>query len=442
MAMQDTPFAVFACAYGLYLLPFIYLLLSSRLPAGSKALLPWQPLGSPFLGALIFESWLTVLYMLLRLAVSKLHWKLKMKPLWQHKDDLLRMAYLNVGLCFVGRIQARVWSPQTGGTFESVRLDFLLLVAYFTFFYAVLFEMVRHVNLHISADVFRNPQGLGICTVALADFDAIVYLWGRLCSISEEKKDIVFYAFQQQVPGTEPVFDYWNPKENEHTFHMGDPWPSEEKGKHPVFYAYPLGDDKKGEKKHTFHLGDARAHEDKHEPHFLAFREPLTWKSGVICDGAPAENRAKWLMENKGMSEAEAQAFVIGEFPNLFDKSAPSSGHFVDGKFPHTLELVKDDAGKSRLKFAVTPSNHESITMIAVHYSVNGEPGKEDMNFDINKPEEGSHTYVHVTPAFGPVCEPGCKVTYWLAAMDKGLITEMPEKACPVKENRLTWIAQ
>ena len=90
----------------------------------------------------------------------------------------------------------------------------------------------------------------------------------------------------------------------------------------------------------------------------------------MICDGAPAENRAKWLMENKGMNEGEAQAFVIGEFPNLFDKSAPSSGHFVDGKFPHTLELVKDDAGKSRLKFAVTPSNHESITMIAVHYRV------------------------------------------------------------------------
>eukprot|EP00439_Symbiodinium_sp_Y106_P039317 s2496_g4.t2 len=78
------------------------------------------------------------------------------------------MLRAEVGLCFVGRIQARVWSPQTGGTFEFVRLDFLLLVAYFTFFYAVLFEMVRHVNLHISADVFRNPQGLGICAVALA----------------------------------------------------------------------------------------------------------------------------------------------------------------------------------------------------------------------------------------------------------------------------------
>ena len=81
----------------------------------------------------------------------------------------------------------------------------------------------------------------------------------------------------------------------------------------------------------------------------------------MICDGAPAENRAKWLMENKGMNEGEAQAFVIGEFPNLFDKSAPSSGHFVDGKFPHTLELVKDDAGKKQIEvrgYAVQPREH------------------------------------------------------------------------------------
>ena len=62
----------------------------------------------------------------------------------------------------------------------------------------------------------------------------------------EEKKDVVFYAFQQQVPGTEPVFDYWNAKDSEHTFHFGEPWPGEEKGKNPLFYAYSLGDDKKG----------------------------------------------------------------------------------------------------------------------------------------------------------------------------------------------------
>ena len=214
---------------------------------------------------------------------------------------------------------------------------------------------------------------------------------------------------------------------------------------------------------------------------FLALKDPLAWKSGAICDGAPAENRAKWLMENKGMKDTEAQAFVMGEFPSSFAQAAPawksgvicdgapaenrvkwlmenkgmkeaeaqaavmkefpqlfggSSGHFVDGKFPHTMELVKDAAGKSRVKFSVTPTNPGDVTMIAVHYSVNGEPGKEDMNFDINKPQEGTQTYVHVTPDFGPVCEPGSKVTYWLAAMEKGIITEMPEKACPVKETQ------
>ena len=181
-------------------------------------------------------------------------------------------------------------------------------------------------------------------------------------------------------------------------------------------------------------MGDARVKEDKHDPVFLAFPDPLTWRPGAICDGAPAKNRAQWLMENKGMAEGEAQAFVMGEFPESFGPSAPPSGHFVDGKFPHTLELVKDAAGKSRVKFSVTPSNPGDVSMIAVHYSVNGEPGKEDMNFDVRKPEDGTHTYVHVTPDFGPVCDPGSKVTYWLAAMEKGLITEMPEKACPHKE--------
>jgi len=98
--------------------------------------------------------------------------------------------------------------------------------------------------------------------------------------------------------------------------------------------------------------------------------------------------------------------------------------------------------GKNRLKISVTPKNPGDVTMIAVHYSVNKGPGHEDMNFDINHPMEGSTTYVHVTPDFGPLCEPGSKVTYWLAAMEKGLIVEMPEKACPIKENRLTWTAQ
>ncbi|CAJ1384434.1 unnamed protein product [Effrenium voratum] len=325
---------------------------------------------------------------------------------------------------------------------------------------------------------------------------------------NEDKKDVVFYAFPCQVKGTEPIFDYWNDKDKEHTFHFGEPWPNEKKGEHPVFFAYPLGDDKGGllqsvhsywndkEKKHSFHMGDARTNEDKHEPQFLAFPTALTWnpdvacegapavnrakwfmenkglsegdaranvmgefpaafKGGkwnpdVVCDGAPAQNRAKWLMENKGLSEADARASVMAEFPAAFG-GAPGpakaggysgAGHFVAGRFPHSLELVKDDKGKSRLKFSVTPINPQEVTMVAVHYSVNKEPGHEDMNFDINKTVEGTNTYVHVTPDFGPVCEAGAKVTYWLGVMEKGLIAEMPEKACPHKENRLTWIAK
>ena len=51
-------------------------------------------------------------------------------------------------------------------------------------------------------------------------------------------------------------------------------------------------------------MGDSRPGEDKGDAQFLAFREPLTWRGDVNCDGSSAQNRAKWLMENKGMNEA------------------------------------------------------------------------------------------------------------------------------------------
>eukprot|EP00438_Fugacium_kawagutii_P019973 Skav222683 [mRNA] locus=scaffold1471:61330:84049:- [translate_table: standard] len=204
--------------------------------------------------------------------------------------------------------------------------------------------------------------------------------------------------------------------------------------------------DGRQDKEHTFHMGDPWINEDKGDAQFLAFSEPLTWRADVNCDGAPARNRAQWLVENKGMNEAwrdgaaEAQGQVMAGFPAQFSGgysggAMPVAPTVVDGRFPHTLEIVKDAAGrKNRLKFSVTPKNPAEVSMIAVHYSVNKGPGHEDMNFDIKHPMdppglgEGSNTYVHVTPDFGPVCDPGAKVTYWLAAMEKGLIVEMPEK--------------
>mmetsp|Transcript_62220 Transcript_62220/g.136241 ORF Transcript_62220/g.136241 Transcript_62220/m.136241 type:complete len:250 (+) Transcript_62220:53-802(+) len=154
MKIRDTPFGVFATAYGLYLLPFIYLLLP---PGGAPApALPWNCSPWDGLRSLIcLEVLLGALYASLRLVIDFLHWKQATKDPWQHKDDLLRMAYLNVSLCFLGRVHGRM-----AGVFP-------LLLVYFTAFYTVLFEMVRYVNLHISMDVVGNPRGLGICIAAL-----------------------------------------------------------------------------------------------------------------------------------------------------------------------------------------------------------------------------------------------------------------------------------
>ncbi|CAE7222976.1 unnamed protein product [Symbiodinium sp. KB8] len=62
----------------------------------------------------------------------------------------------------MGRIQARVWSPQMEGTFESLRLDFLLLVAYFTFFYAATWRInVDAVQNHtLDADAAKQRSFL------------------------------------------------------------------------------------------------------------------------------------------------------------------------------------------------------------------------------------------------------------------------------------------
>lgn len=71
-------------------------------------------------------------------------------------------------------------------------------------------------------------------------------------------------------------------------------------------------------------IGDWWARQDKGDAQFLAFSEPLTWRADVNCDGAPARNRAQWLVENKGMNEAGRwgavccrDCFILVSVPNL-----------------------------------------------------------------------------------------------------------------------------
>jgi len=60
---------------------------------------------------------------------------------------------------------------------------------------------------------------------------------------AEVKGDIRFYAFRDQAnPNLEPVYDYWDKVNNQHTFHTGDPWHNEEK-KAIQFYAYKTDGD-------------------------------------------------------------------------------------------------------------------------------------------------------------------------------------------------------
>jgi len=269
---------------------------------------------------------------------------------------------------------------------------------------------------------------------------------------NETRQNVQFYAFSEAFPGAEAVFDFWNSNDKEHTFHTGEAWPNEEKG-HVQFYAFkeekpgtkPVFDFwNPGDKEHTFHFGEPWPNEEKGSVQFYAYPDQLSWNATADCDKLPAGDRAKWLQENKALSAEAAQQQVMSEFSSAFGPGSGSSGAgtgtSVDGTFPHTLKLVKDGAGKSRLQISVTPKNPEEVSLIAVHYGINchGEP----MNFDIRHPVAGTTTYVHVTPDFGPVCEPGSKVVYWLAGVVKGLIQEMPQGACPNPDARLTWTAQ
>mmetsp|Transcript_79999 Transcript_79999/g.175496 ORF Transcript_79999/g.175496 Transcript_79999/m.175496 type:complete len:427 (+) Transcript_79999:90-1370(+) len=49
-----------------------------------------------------------------------------------------------------------------------------------------------------------------------------------------------------------------------------------------------------------------------------AVRPPGAWNPAVMCDGISAGDRAKWLMENQGLSDIAAENRVMGEFPDLF----------------------------------------------------------------------------------------------------------------------------
>eukprot|EP00929_Paragymnodinium_shiwhaense_P118878 TRINITY_DN9077_c0_g1_i1.p1 TRINITY_DN9077_c0_g1~~TRINITY_DN9077_c0_g1_i1.p1 ORF type:complete len:290 (-),score=58.81 TRINITY_DN9077_c0_g1_i1:403-1272(-) len=263
---------------------------------------------------------------------------------------------------------------------------------------------------------------------------------------NEERGSVHFYAFSAQVEGSEPICDFWNGGDKDHTFHAGDAWPNEDKGQ-VQFYAFteqkpgtePVFDFfNENDRDHTFHFGEPWPNETKGNLQFYAYPGLLSYDATASCDGVPAGDRMQWLKDNKGMGDDAAQQQVLAEFPSVFAAGSDQATEKVDGKFPHTLRLVRDARGQSRAEIAVTPPNPETVSLVAVHYGVNSDD--MSMNFDIRHTIPGTATYVHTTPDFGPVCEPGSSLKYWIAVEVNGVLQYMPDDA-PIDGSRLTWTA-
>jgi len=111
----------------------------------------------------------------------------------------------------------------------------------------------------------------------------------------EVKSNLQYYAFTQPVPGAKPVYAFWHAEHREHTIHMGRPWEGEEQ-RDIVFYALqeqtpctqPVSDFwHHDHREHTFHMGEPWAGEMQGSIQFYAYpNEHLA--DHFDCDSAHA----------------------------------------------------------------------------------------------------------------------------------------------------------
>ena len=83
----------------------------------------------------------------------------------RHKEDLLRQAYLSGLLFLAGRVGARI---------NEQPLTFTVLLVLFTFGFGLLFELIRHANVELTRDCFRNPYSLFVMVFSAGLVAALV----------------------------------------------------------------------------------------------------------------------------------------------------------------------------------------------------------------------------------------------------------------------------
>jgi len=104
---------------------------------------------SPYATVEGLVAWLGVnvaLYGAQRAVAARRGWKMNEKHAATHKEDLLRMCVLSGLLFLAGRVGARVAADP---------LVFFAWLAFFTFGYGVLFELLRHANIELTRDCVR-----------------------------------------------------------------------------------------------------------------------------------------------------------------------------------------------------------------------------------------------------------------------------------------------
>ncbi|CAK0867488.1 unnamed protein product [Prorocentrum cordatum] len=118
-----------------------------------------------------------------------------------------------------------------------------------------------------------------------------------------------------------------------------------------------------------------------------------------------------------------------GEPPGKPDASGGSTGARL---FASALSLAEAPGGSRHLRVEVRPEDPAGVTLVAVHYSVNG---GEQWNVDIQSPSPDDGAWVHCGAAArgAPEVAPGDAVSYWLYCIRRGLGEE---------ELGLTWTAR
>jgi len=166
-----------------------------------------------------------------------------------------------------------------------------------------------------------------------------------------------------------------------------------------------------------------------------------SWNDDADCDGSKAGERAKWLMDNQGKSQEEARQQVRTEYPQCFGGSGGAGGAGgkagASQKFGEKLSAVPfPDGKKHKLRIEIRPTDGQGISLVAVHYSING---SEDQNFDIANIDGSTNAWVHETPQGGyPDCPPGSTIKYWLFMVRNGVGEQEPADATSPAASRLT----